>query len=108
MAELIDRNELLKVLIHRVKGNEDNFIVLGTNNTLSLVEEWVRSIQNVDAVEVVHSQFRKSNEEIENYGHCYSCIECGATMMVEDTNFHDTAPNWCALCGAKMDGDGNA
>ena len=71
------------------------------------IQNILKELKPVDAVEVVHSQFKKSNEEIENYRHCYSCIECGATMMVEDTNFHDTAPNWCALCGAKMDGDGN-
>ena len=53
MAELIDRNVLLKVLIHRVKGNEDNHIVLGTNNALALVEEWVRSIPTIDAIPVV-------------------------------------------------------
>lgn len=53
MAELIDKNALLKVLIHRVKGNEDNHIILGTNNTLSLLEEWVRSIPTVDAEEIV-------------------------------------------------------
>ena len=53
MANYVDRDLLLKVLIHRVKGNEDNFIVLGTNNTLSLVEDWVRSIEPVDAVPVV-------------------------------------------------------
>lgn len=53
MADYVDRDLLLKVLIHRVKGNEDNFIVLGTNNTLALLEEWVRSVSAVDAVEVV-------------------------------------------------------
>ena len=51
---LIDANTLLKVLKHRVKGNEDSGIVLGTNSTLGVMEEWVRSIPTVDAVEVVH------------------------------------------------------
>ena len=67
MAELIDRNVLLKVLIHRVKGNEDNHIVLGTNNALALVEEWVRSIPTIDAIPVVRCK------ECENYNQMGCC-----------------------------------
>ena len=72
MANYVDRDLLLKVLIHRVKGNEDHLIILGTNNTLSLVEEWVRSIESVDAVPVVRCKDCVSYEErCPGFGYCY-------------------------------------
>ena len=38
---LIDANALLKVLRHRVKGNEDSPFVIGTNNTLDIFADFV-------------------------------------------------------------------
>ena len=96
MAELIDRNALLKVLIHRVKGNEDNFIVLGTNNTLSLVEEWVRSIPAIDAVPVVHGRWIE-HSHLEVGG---ECSVCGWQFQW----FENAEAHYCPHCGAKMDG----
>lgn len=86
MAELIDRNEILKVLTHRVKGNEENHIILGTNNTLSLVEEWVRSIQTVDAVPVVRCKDCKY--WFKNNGHDKSnCPIVDPHIWIDDDGF---------------------
>ena len=87
MANYVDRDLILKVLTHRVKGNEDNFIVIGTNNTLDLVEEWVRSIPTVDAVEVDHTQIVD--------GECKKCGWFGDCVEARSHNF-------CPGCGRKV------
>ena len=107
MADYVDRDLLLKVLIHRVKGNEDNCIVLGTNNTLAILEEWVRSVSAVDAVEVVHGRWRPL--EYDGYADgnpvwdLWECSEC----QEEHSGDEDSLTPYCPNCGAKMDGDGN-
>lgn len=93
---LIDANELLKVLKHRVKGNEDSGIVFGTNSTLEIMEEWVRSIPTVDAVEVVHGRWKHQYEKGMSYK---VCTICGCRNGLE-LKF-----NYCPNCGAKMDGE---
>ena len=94
---LIDANALLKVLKHRVKGNEDSGIVLGTNSTLGIMEEWVRSIPIVDAVEVVHGRWEKSN-----YHGFLCCSEC-KDVYIDKTWFGGGKWNYCPNCGARMD-----
>ena len=91
---LIDANALLKVLRHRVKGNEDSPFVIGTNNTLDIFADFVWSIPTVDAVEVVHGRWKyyhKQNITVctncsferdldANFGKAVSCPNCGADM----------------------------
>ena len=59
----------------------------------------------VDAVEVVHSKwdtvFYERNGTLASYSHL--CPEC--KYFYKDVRFK--GHNYCANCGAKMDGDGN-
>lgn len=64
----------------------------------------IKNAPTVEAVEVVHGRCKKSENREEWYTHEYTCLECGATMMVSDVDNYDIAPNYCANCGAKMDG----
>lgn len=58
----------------------------------------------VDAVPVVHGRCKKSEYRTEWYEHEYTCVRCGAGMMVCDVVGRDIPPNFCPNCGAKMDG----
>lgn len=57
----------------------------------------------VEAVEVVHGRCKKSDDQEEWYTYYYTCLECGATMMVADADYRNVSPNYCPCCGAKMD-----
>ncbi len=79
MANYVDRDLLLKVLTHRVKGNEGHHIIRGTNNTLALVEEWVRSVSIIDAVEVIRCHNCQYHEPCKVRGKVW-CTEMGKYM----------------------------
>ena len=66
----------------------------------------IDTIPRVNAVEVVrHGRCKKSDGKDEWYTYYYTCVECGANMMVADADYHDVSPNYCPNCGAKMDVD---
>ena len=57
----------------------------------------------VDAVEVVHGEWVR-NEDDECYW--YTCSEC-AEYPMRDRWGEEKLTDYCPNCGAKMDGDGN-
>ena len=93
--DFIDRAVLLKMARHRVdiKGMEYEGITKGVNLALELIEDFVKDVPNVDAVEVVHGRWVYTDGEYEIY---MICSECGWDS--------DYRTNYCPNCGAKMDG----
>ena len=55
----------------------------------------------VDAVEVVHGRWVAVPSSDMMTGKAYKCSECGKMR------YGSFMPNYCQICGAKMDGDGN-
>ena len=63
----------------------------------------IDNIKPVDAVEVVHGEWIR-NEDDECYW--YTCSEC-AEYPMRDRWGEEKLTDYCPNCGAKMDGDGN-
>ena len=78
--------------------------VFWTESEQAVVRHFLAKLPTADAVEVVHGRCKKSDDREEWYTYYYTCLECGATMMVADADYHDVSPNYCPNCGAKMDG----
>ena len=105
---LIDANAFLKAL------NERPFDFLDVGGDFGYFDETIDSVVNeqpaVDAVEVVHGRWLKTEVEAGdpydgNSVYCFDvmvCSVCGCHFDVSE------AMNYCPNCGAKMDGDGNA
>lgn len=108
MARLIDANALLKVLRHRVKGNEDSPFVIGTNNTLDIFADFVQSIPTVDAVPVVYGRWVAYPDEYQICATEFVCSNCNTSFvnseLASDNDFLEMM-KFCPNCGAKMDGD---
>lgn len=61
----------------------------------------IDNVPLADAVEVVHGRWiRKSN--------MIWCSHCGDAPIDEAYNWYPVETPYCPMCGAKMDGDGNA
>lgn len=97
MAKMINRDEAVK----RIKERADKWSASFYGTGLMGAIEIIRDIPTVDAVEVVHGRCKKSENREEWYTYEYTCLECGATMMVADIDGYDIAPNYCPNCGAK-------
>ena len=65
--------------------------------------ETVKHLPAADVAPVRHGRCKKSDGKDEWYTYYYTCVECGANMMVADSDYHDVSPNYCPNCGAKMD-----
>lgn len=63
----------------------------------------IKAIPSADVAPVRRGRCKKSDGKDEWYTYYYTCVECGATMMVADADYHDVSPNYCPRCGAKMD-----
>lgn len=71
------------------------------------VRSYIRRVEaapTVDAVPVVHGRYQKSEDKDEWYSYEYTCLKCGATMMVADADGNDVEPGFCAVCGTLLDG----
>ena len=64
----------------------------------------ILAIPAADVAYVRHGRCKKSDGKDEWYTYYYTCVECGANMMVADSDYHDVSPNYCPNCGAKMAG----
>ena len=60
--------------------------------------------ESEDVAKVRRGRCKKSDGKDKWYTYYYTCVECGANMMVADSDYHDVSPNYCPNCGAKMDG----
>ena len=95
---LIYFDELVTALA-RLYGETMNTHIYSPRDILSSMQ----GISHVDAVEVVHGEWVKQEEE---YCYWYECSECAG--VVPRTRYgHDWYSDYCPNCGAKMDGDGN-
>lgn len=75
------------------------------DNECCILVDDLMAAPTVDAVEVVHGQWKKDWCDNNMIGHEFEeCSKCGCSML--DTNqFWDS--NYCPNCGAKMDGERN-
>lgn len=73
--------------------------------TAERLKQVLSNMPVIDAEPVRHGLCQKSTERNEWYAHNYTCMECGAIMMVWDADGTDIEPKCCANCGVKMDGD---
>ena len=101
MAEYIEKTQLLEKLKHRVSTDDDSKFatgfIKGTNEALSIIEEWIESIPAADVAPVVHGHWTTE---------CYNvpiCSICGTYVSKDVYNSEDSTPNFCPHCGAKMD-----
>ena len=69
-------------------------------DVLKMVAGWLNEAPTVDAVEVVHANWRLETDEEEPNGF-FKLLVCTAC------NKTGSGGNYCPNCGAKMDGDGN-
>ena len=70
---------------------------------LCVLKPVIDAMPTVDAVEVVHGEWIR-NEDDECYW--YTCSEC-AEYPMRDRWGEEKLTDYCPNCGAKMDGDGN-
>ena len=101
---LIDANALVAEIKETVckNCNSHNGIRCGScwvDGTIGFLQE----SPTVDAVEVVHGEWIR-NEDDECYW--YTCSEC-AEYPMRDRWGEEKLTDYCPNCGAKMDGDGN-
>ena len=93
---LIDANDALE----RLEKAEEEMMVVSMVGCKAVpmhgVVEFIKTRPTVDAVEVVHGRWDK-NWSGDNIVYCNQCY------MPQDV-----PTPYCAGCGAKMDGDGNA
>ena len=97
---LIDANELMKAI--------KSFRWFGVPNTLQLMFDYLKLIirdqPTVDAVEVVHSRWKRTVDGYDGY----ICSNCESVKVKKDImDFLMTTGKWnfCPNCGAKMDGE---
>ena len=76
----------------------------GFDRGLDRAQRAILDAPAADVAPVRHGRCKKSDGKDEWYTYYYTCVECGATMMVADADYHDVSPNYCPNCGAKMDG----
>ena len=74
-------------------------------NEMPIVDaaDCIRYMPAADVTTVRNGRCKKSDGKDEWYTYYYTCVECGANMMVADSDYHDVSPNYCPNCGAKMD-----
>ena len=98
--DLIDRKKLMK-------KKKYSFQTVGgcfPKNEWFVKVDDLLTAPTVDAVEVVHGEWVR-NEDDECYW--YTCSEC-AEYPMRDRWGDEKLTKYCPNCGAKMDGDGNA
>ena len=103
--ELIDIQELYEILCHderhglyvdHTDGYEDHTFFNGCGNDFLAI---MNKATIIDAVEVVHGQWIAVPSSDMMTGKAYKCSVCGKMRYGSFT------PNYCAICGAKMDGE---
>ena len=105
MAEYIEKTQLLEKLKHRVSTDDDSKFatgfIKGTNEALSIIEEWIESIPAADVAPVVHGYWEMKPEDttpgIYHVKKAF-CTNCGKPNK-------QYRPPYCPHCGAKMDID---
>lgn len=105
MAEYIERKALREAFDNAdadvVEEYEDGGSEWGFGRQNIL--EVINSVPAADVAPVRHGRCKKSDGKDEWYTYYYTCVECGANMMVADADYHDVSPNYCPICAARMD-----
>lgn len=66
-------------------------------DALGMVAKWLDEAPTVDAVEVVHGQWKRKKHKIFGNSYDYVCSVCGCDYALAEYVY-------CPNCGAKMDG----
>ena len=85
---LIDAHEIEDLFYKQVE--------YGATDLMDAFDDALQDAQTVDAVEVVHGRWQKSEPGYSICSHCKA-----------DVAIFSGHRNYCPNCGAKMDGDGN-
>lgn len=96
---LIDANEAIRHLRGACVAKYPNTFMMG----LFASADEIAKLPTVDAVEVVHGY----NTEKARWFQCSVCGYGFDDIFLLDESDEMMEPNYCAHCGAKMDGDGN-
>lgn len=93
---LIDANALIEHLTRCIDAEKGLFRAVCV-----AIKCFVEQMPTVDAVEVVHGRWIHVPSSDMMTGKAYKCSECNKMR------YGSFMPNYCQICGAKMDGDGN-
>ena len=103
---LIDANALLEKLSRMIDYCQDNKLE-DEMSALFQVGDAVMDCPTVDAVEVVHGEWRVT-ETIPTLEKQMMCSACRCIWYYPEARWNDIRlTNYRPNCGAKMDGDGN-
>ena len=97
---LIDANEAYEIA--RGSGRHNDFA--RSRADLTSLEEVLEECTTVDAVEVVHGQWKNITDF--GNGDCYGfCSACAAEQHAQNASALKAFHRYCRWCGAKMDGE---
>ena len=97
-AEHLRRYALYEYMKAKMKHKDDDNFAHWAGIVVAMIEELLKGMPTVDAVEVVHGRWIWHNKR-ELFEFKYECSICHDGSDLES--------NYCPNCGAKMDGDGN-
>jgi hypothetical protein len=99
--------EYYKNVLERFKGHLLEFGKVEAAECATTIIKGLKLVPTVDAVEVVHGHWKRTNMYDEE-----SCVQCSACLMefdyIDGMCYLVTGrelPFYCPNCGAKMDGD---
>ena len=105
---LIDANALLEDFGEEPMVWNDGEAEIQERNDWRTYTRMVQNAPTVDAVEVVHGEWRVT-ETIPTLEKQMMCSACRCIWYYPKARWNDIRlTNYCPNCGAKMDGDGNA
>lgn len=106
MAEYIERETILDAIseqrrfyLHERDGETDMeklYLLWGSDNALTTMEDIVSDIPTADVAPVVHGRWVLRHEGRGHYWECSVCHENPCIYVTKNTKF-------CSNCGAKMD-----
>ena len=108
MAEYIEREAISEeIRKYYYKNPPNSSYGEGFDRGRDRAQRAILDAPAADVDKVRRGRCKKSDGKDEWYTYYYTCVECGANMMVADSDYHDVSPNYCPNCGAKMDGGNN-